>query len=164
MKLTGLWGRSCSISMQSLQCVEVDLLSCVWCWRQWRMVESWWVYRERVLLNWLLKVSSSSGSLLFIGKELIEDSSAFVQLCKVQREWCFKQECILQHWKIPSLVSSFVLLSFYRTSMNWRTSLCVAPGGCTIAGLLALEDGKVRSTVARCIQATTEHAAGLGRK
>ncbi|GAA6061315.1 hypothetical protein JCM10212_003205 [Sporobolomyces blumeae] len=38
------------------------------------------------------------------------------------------------------------------------------PGGCTIAGLLALEDGKVRSTVARCIQATTEHAAGLGRK
>ncbi|GAA5977222.1 hypothetical protein JCM5350_003261 [Sporobolomyces pararoseus] len=36
------------------------------------------------------------------------------------------------------------------------------PGGCTIAGLLALEDGKVRSTVARCIQATTEHAAGLG--
>ncbi|GAA5912238.1 pyrroline-5-carboxylate reductase [Sporobolomyces salmoneus] len=38
------------------------------------------------------------------------------------------------------------------------------PGGCTIAGLLALEDGKVRSTVARCIQATTEHAAGLGKK
>ncbi|KAK4057279.1 delta 1-pyrroline-5-carboxylate reductase [Microbotryomycetes sp. JL221] len=36
------------------------------------------------------------------------------------------------------------------------------PGGCTIAGLLALEDGRVRSTVARCIQATTMHAAGLG--
>ncbi|KAM0789225.1 hypothetical protein ACM66B_000068 [Microbotryomycetes sp. NB124-2] len=37
------------------------------------------------------------------------------------------------------------------------------PGGCTIAGLLALEDGRVRSTVARCIQATTMHAAGLGQ-
>ncbi|KAM0748132.1 pyrroline-5-carboxylate reductase [Meredithblackwellia eburnea MCA 4105] len=37
------------------------------------------------------------------------------------------------------------------------------PGGCTIAGLLALEDGRVRSTVARCIQATTLHAAGLGK-
>ncbi|ORY60406.1 pyrroline-5-carboxylate reductase [Leucosporidium creatinivorum] len=37
------------------------------------------------------------------------------------------------------------------------------PGGCTIAGLLALEDGRVRSTVARCIQATTMHAAGLGK-
>ncbi|GAA5851573.1 hypothetical protein JCM8547_001135 [Rhodosporidiobolus lusitaniae] len=38
------------------------------------------------------------------------------------------------------------------------------PGGCTIAGLLTLEDGKVRSSVARCIQATTNHAAGLGKK
>jgi len=36
------------------------------------------------------------------------------------------------------------------------------PGGCTIAGLLTLEDGKVRSTIARCIQAATEHAKGLG--
>lgn len=36
------------------------------------------------------------------------------------------------------------------------------PGGCTIAGLLTLEDGKVRSTMARCIQAATQHAAGLG--
>ncbi|SCV71066.1 BQ2448_3828 [Microbotryum intermedium] len=35
--------------------------------------------------------------------------------------------------------------------------------GCTIAGLLALEDGRVRSTVARCIQATALHAAGLGQ-
>ncbi|KAL8284277.1 hypothetical protein RQP46_005026 [Phenoliferia psychrophenolica] len=37
------------------------------------------------------------------------------------------------------------------------------PGGCTIAGLLVLEDGRVRSTVARCIQATALHAGGLGR-
>lgn len=37
------------------------------------------------------------------------------------------------------------------------------PGGCTIAGLLALEDGRVRSTVARCIQVTSMHAAGLGK-
>ncbi|TIA89135.1 hypothetical protein E3P99_02232 [Wallemia hederae] len=37
------------------------------------------------------------------------------------------------------------------------------PGGCTIAGLLALEDGKVRSTMARTIQVATTHAAGLGQ-
>lgn len=37
------------------------------------------------------------------------------------------------------------------------------PGGCTIAGLLNLEDGKVRSTVARTIQAAAEHASGLGQ-
>lgn len=42
-------------------------------------------------------------------------------------------------------------------------SASAAPGGCTIAGLLTLEDGGLRSTVARTIQAATEHAAGLGK-
>ncbi|KAF8803487.1 pyrroline-5-carboxylate reductase [Phlegmacium glaucopus] len=37
------------------------------------------------------------------------------------------------------------------------------PGGCTIAGLLALEDGRVRSTIARCIQIATERASELGQ-
>ncbi|KAF8831382.1 hypothetical protein HHX47_DHR1000382 [Lentinula edodes] len=37
------------------------------------------------------------------------------------------------------------------------------PGGCTIAGLLALEDGKVRSTIARCIQVATDRASELGQ-
>lgn len=39
----------------------------------------------------------------------------------------------------------------------------IAPGGCTIAGLLAMEDGKVRSTIARAIQVATEHASALGQ-
>lgn len=39
----------------------------------------------------------------------------------------------------------------------------LAPGGCTIAGLLALEDGKVRSTIARGIQIATERASKLGQ-
>ena len=38
-----------------------------------------------------------------------------------------------------------------------------APGGCTIAGLLAMEDGRVRSTIARAIQVATEHASQLGQ-
>jgi len=37
------------------------------------------------------------------------------------------------------------------------------PGGCTIAGLLMLEDGKVRSTIARAIQVATERASELGQ-
>lgn len=41
--------------------------------------------------------------------------------------------------------------------------LSIAPGGCTIAGLLALEDGKVRSTIARGIQIATERASELGQ-
>ncbi|TKA50991.1 hypothetical protein B0A53_05683 [Rhodotorula sp. CCFEE 5036] len=37
------------------------------------------------------------------------------------------------------------------------------PGGCTIAGLLALEDARTRSAIARCVQTTAQHAAGLGK-
>ena len=39
----------------------------------------------------------------------------------------------------------------------------LAPGGCTIAGLLTLEDGRFRSTVARAIQVATERASVLGQ-
>lgn len=39
----------------------------------------------------------------------------------------------------------------------------LAPGGCTIAGLLAMEDGRVRSTIARAIQVATERASELGQ-
>jgi pyrroline-5-carboxylate reductase len=38
-----------------------------------------------------------------------------------------------------------------------------SPGGCTIAGLLALEDGGFRSVVSRAVQVTATAAAGLGR-
>ncbi|KAI0035043.1 pyrroline-5-carboxylate reductase [Vararia minispora EC-137] len=38
------------------------------------------------------------------------------------------------------------------------------PGGCTIAGLLTLEDGRVRSTIARAIQIATERASELGKQ
>lgn len=41
--------------------------------------------------------------------------------------------------------------------------ILLAPGGCTIAGLLALEDGRVRSTIARAIQIATERASELGQ-
>jgi pyrroline-5-carboxylate reductase len=36
------------------------------------------------------------------------------------------------------------------------------PAGCTIAGLLALEDGRIRSVLARGIERATQVAAGLG--
>ena len=36
------------------------------------------------------------------------------------------------------------------------------PGGCTIAGLMVLEDGKARSVLARAIETTKRVAANLG--
>lgn len=38
------------------------------------------------------------------------------------------------------------------------------PAGCTIAGLLMMEDGRIRSTLARTIQEATKVAASLGKK
>ncbi|KAK9479742.1 pyrroline-5-carboxylate reductase dimerization-domain-containing protein [Lipomyces japonicus] len=38
------------------------------------------------------------------------------------------------------------------------------PGGCTIGGLLVMEDGKIRSTIARSIQEATNIASSLGKK
>ena len=35
------------------------------------------------------------------------------------------------------------------------------PGGCTMAGLMELEEGKVRSTVAKCLEVTAEKASKL---
>ena len=36
------------------------------------------------------------------------------------------------------------------------------PAGCTIAGLLMMEDGRIRSTLARSIQEATKVASNLG--
>jgi len=36
------------------------------------------------------------------------------------------------------------------------------PGGCTIAGLLAMEDGKIRSVLARAVETAAHVAGGLG--
>jgi len=38
------------------------------------------------------------------------------------------------------------------------------PGGCTIAGLMNMEDGNVRSVIARTIEEATNVAGGLGGK
>ncbi|KAK9326934.1 hypothetical protein V1520DRAFT_376261 [Lipomyces starkeyi] len=38
------------------------------------------------------------------------------------------------------------------------------PGGCTIGGLLVMEDGKIRSTIARAIQEAANIASSLGKK
>ncbi|MCG5054068.1 MAG: pyrroline-5-carboxylate reductase [Myxococcales bacterium] len=38
------------------------------------------------------------------------------------------------------------------------------PGGCTIAGLLTLEDGRIRSVLARAVEEATRVAGGLGNK
>lgn len=59
---------------------------------------------------------------------------------------------------MPLLVSIELRLNELELTLS-----SLAPGGCTIAGLLALEDGRVRSTIARGIQVATERASELGQ-
>ncbi len=42
------------------------------------------------------------------------------------------------------------------------TDQVTTPAGCTIAGLLMMEDGNIRSTLARSIQEATRVASNLG--
>jgi pyrroline-5-carboxylate reductase len=62
--------------------------------------------------------------------------------------------------QIKDTVTSTSQISFLQMH---HSSALSAPGGCTIAGLLALEDGRVRSTIARAIQIATERASELGQ-
>lgn len=61
---------------------------------------------------------------------------------------------------IKDAVTSEYTCRFRTTTVDQSAT---APGGCTIAGLLALEDGRVRSTIARAIQIATERASELGQ-
>jgi pyrroline-5-carboxylate reductase len=73
---------------------------------------------------------------------------------------------VLQAGTHPAQIKDAVTSESDFTMQDLSTSLTAissAPGGCTIAGLLALEDGKVRSTIARGIQIATERASELGQ-
>jgi hypothetical protein len=79
-------------------------------------------------------------------------------------------------FSLPYLPSVFTLPNIHRVhsptsnhllllSELWLIACsAIAPGGCTIAGLMRMEDGNVRSTLARTIEAATLHATGLGQE
>lgn len=73
---------------------------------------------------------------------------------------------VLQAGAHPAQIKDSVTSEYHILSASMRPVLNLqptAPGGCTIAGLLALEDGRVRSTIARGIQIATERASELGQ-
>jgi len=71
---------------------------------------------------------------------------------------------VLQAGAHPAQIKDSVTSKFSPSTRSaLRLTFLVAPGGCTIAGLLAMEDGKVRSTIARAIQVATERASELGQ-
>jgi pyrroline-5-carboxylate reductase len=70
---------------------------------------------------------------------------------------------VLQLGIHPAQIKDTVTSKRFGVSIRAFTDRIKAPGGCTIAGLLTLEDGRVRSTIARAIQVATERASALGQ-
>jgi pyrroline-5-carboxylate reductase len=69
----------------------------------------------------------------------------------------------LQPGAHPAQIRDAVTSWFISDILSNRVEQKLAPGGCTIAGLLAMEDGRIRSTIARAIQVATERASELGQ-
>jgi pyrroline-5-carboxylate reductase len=61
---------------------------------------------------------------------------------------CGASQMVLQTSQHPSVIKDGV----------------TTPAGCTIAGLLSMEDGRIRSTIARAVQEATQVASNLGNK
>lgn len=83
--------------------------------------------------------------------ESLTDGGVMMGVPRAQAELLVAQTmlgtaCMVQSGQHPALIRNAV----------------ATPGGCTIGGLLEMEDGKIRSTLARTIQTATNIAAGLG--
>lgn len=71
---------------------------------------------------------------------------------------------VLQEGTHPAQIrDSVTSMSSHFSAYNYILRSSTAPGGTTIAGLHVLEEGRVRYSVARCIQAATERATVLGQ-
>jgi pyrroline-5-carboxylate reductase len=123
-------------------------------------------------------VSASGPAFSLVILEAIADGGVMMGLPRAEALELAAQGMISFHTEAPKLFDLADLVSWLQSSkamqgaarMSLQTGLHPAalkdsvttPAGCTIAGLLAMEDGRIRSTIARAIQTATLHAAGLG--
>lgn len=103
-------------------------------------------------LDAVTAVSASGPAFLYVVLEALTDGAVSVGLPRaaalelVTRMTLGAAEMVLTTGKHPAALKDDV----------------TTPGGCTIAGLMVLEDGRARSVLARTIETTTKVAAGLG--
>lgn len=104
-------------------------------------------------LDAVTAVSASGPAFLYVVLEALTDGAVSVGLPRaaalelVTRMTLGAAEMVLATGKHPAALKDDV----------------TTPGGCTIAGLMVLEDGRARSVLARTIETTTKVAAGLGK-
>ena len=104
-------------------------------------------------LDAVTAVSASGPAFLYVVLEALTDGAVSVGLPRaaalelVTRMTLGAAEMVLTTGRHPAALKDDV----------------TTPGGCTIAGLMVLEDGRARSVLARTIETTTKVAAGLGK-
>jgi pyrroline-5-carboxylate reductase len=108
---------------------------------------------EEKHLNAVTAVSASGPAFLYVVIEALADGGV---MCGLPRG--IATELVAQ----TTLGAAEMVLAAGRHPAALKDDV-TTPGGCTIAGLLALEDGKLRSVLARAVEVTTRVAAGLGR-
>jgi pyrroline-5-carboxylate reductase len=108
---------------------------------------------EEKHLNAVTAVSASGAAFLYVVIEALADGGV---MCGLPRG--VATELVAQ----TALGAAEMVLAAGRHPAALKDDV-TTPGGCTIAGLLALEDGKLRSVLARAVEVTTRVAAGLGK-
>jgi pyrroline-5-carboxylate reductase len=98
-------------------------------------------------------VSASGPAFIYVVMEALADGGV---MCGLPRN--VATELVAQ----MTLGAASMVLATGRHPSSLKDDV-TTPGGCTIAGLLALEDGRVRSVLARAVETATHVAAGLGR-
>lgn len=107
---------------------------------------------EEIHMNVVTSLSASGPAFMYVMMESLADGGV---MCGLPRS--VASELVAQ---MTSGAAAMMLTSDQHPSA--LKDDVTTPGGCTIAGLLALEDGKIRSVIARAVERTAQVAAGLG--
>ncbi len=102
-------------------------------------------------MNVVTSLAGSGPAFVYMRMEALVDGGV---MCGLPRQ--FANEIVAQ---VAAGAAEMVLSSGLHTST--LKDEVTTPGGCTIAGLLALEDGNIRSVLARAVERTAQVASGL---
>jgi pyrroline-5-carboxylate reductase len=108
---------------------------------------------EEKHMNVVTSLSGSGPAFLYVMMESLSDGAV---MCGLPRQ--VATEMVAQ----VALGAAEMVLSSGREPSALKHDV-TTPGGCTIAGLLTLEDGKIRSVLARAVECAANVAGGLGK-
>ena len=112
-----------------------------------------WEQVEEELMDTVSALSGSGPAYMYMFAEALADGAV---ACGVPRKQA------MEYAAVTMLGAAEMLLQSGQHPGALKDAVC-SPGGSTIAGVKALEDGNFRATVMNCIQAATKRNAELGK-